>query len=244
MDRDRRYFIANTSSLAAGTPWTRERWRQLAPVDTNEEPERTELTIPIPKAAEDYYAACGKIDRHNRSRQDNLQLERKLGTKSWDTRVNFSILGMIVVDSWLAWKGIFGEDLDEVEKEFYEALAEELIDNEYNTRSSRRRARRRAQESESASPEAFGADGLPQSGIGPHLTPTRKKRKNTNHTYQGYCSVCRRKTIHVCSACRDANPESTRQIYLCSAHTGRTCFPVHVGAYHCSSTPVQVRELL
>jgi hypothetical protein len=107
MDRERRYFIANTSSLEAGTQYAKTRWRQIAPVESNEDPVRVERTIPQPKAAELFYSvAASSIDRHNRSRQDNLQLERKLGTRDWSTRVNFSIIGMHIVDTWLAWKGL------------------------------------------------------------------------------------------------------------------------------------------
>ena len=62
MDRDRRYFISNTSSLAEGAPYIRERWRQVAEVETNEEPQMTELTIPMLKAPEVHYSACGMID--------------------------------------------------------------------------------------------------------------------------------------------------------------------------------------
>jgi hypothetical protein len=35
-------------------------------------PNRVELFVPHPKAAEVYYSICGLIDQHNRSRQDTL----------------------------------------------------------------------------------------------------------------------------------------------------------------------------
>jgi hypothetical protein len=42
MDRKRRYFVSNTPSLAAGLPYyTRSRWRQIAPVESNEPPVRS-----------------------------------------------------------------------------------------------------------------------------------------------------------------------------------------------------------
>jgi hypothetical protein len=37
--------------------------------------------------------------------QDALILETKLGTMDWSMRVNTSILGMIIEDSWLAFDG-------------------------------------------------------------------------------------------------------------------------------------------
>lgn len=44
-------------------------------------PERVEVIVPHPKAAEIYYSACGMIDRHNCCRQDDLELERKIDSK-------------------------------------------------------------------------------------------------------------------------------------------------------------------
>ena len=40
---------------------------------------------------------------------------------------------MHIVDTWLAWKGLGHCEGDEVENSFYDYLAEELIDNEYDT---------------------------------------------------------------------------------------------------------------
>jgi hypothetical protein len=73
MDRDRRYFIASRSSLEPGLIYSRARWRQVD-LSENADPERVELEIPQPKAAEAYYRTCSSIDRHNRSRQDDLML--------------------------------------------------------------------------------------------------------------------------------------------------------------------------
>ena len=89
MDRDRRYFIASASSLQAGLPHVRTRWRQ---VDTrlNAEAERVEVTVQQPKACETYYSACGKIDGHNRHRQATLMLENKLPTQEWSRCVNMT----------------------------------------------------------------------------------------------------------------------------------------------------------
>jgi hypothetical protein len=63
MDRERWYFIANTSSLASGTmPYSQTQWHQIAPFESNEAPVRTELSIPQPMAAELFYSAAAAID--------------------------------------------------------------------------------------------------------------------------------------------------------------------------------------
>eukprot|EP00171_Calliarthron_tuberculosum_P023220 IDg23220t1 len=100
VDRERRYFISTTSTPADGTPYERVRWRQ-----EGDAARRVVLTVRQPKVAEVYYSACASIDQHNRCRQDDLRLERKLVTHDWSKRVGFSILGIIIVDSWLLYNG-------------------------------------------------------------------------------------------------------------------------------------------
>jgi hypothetical protein len=129
VDRERRYFIATTSSLRQGTPYTRYKWRQVNQ-QPDSEPERVELQIPQPEAAEVYYSTCAMIDRHNRYTQDDLQLEKKLQTKEWSMRVGMSIFGIIVVDSWLVYKEATGTS--ETVADFFSGLAEELIINNNN----------------------------------------------------------------------------------------------------------------
>jgi hypothetical protein len=101
-DKDRHYFISSCSSLSAGVPITRIRTQQVEEVETNNaDPQRLLLTIHQPKAAGLYYTMCGKIDQHNRCRQDTLNLEKKLETNEWHRRLNMSIFGIVVVDSWM-----------------------------------------------------------------------------------------------------------------------------------------------
>jgi Transposase IS4 len=129
VDRERRYFISTAGSLTAGLLYTRTRWRQLEQ-DRFAPPEQVTFHIAQPKAAELYYSACGKIDQHNRDRQDALKLERKLGTNNWATRVNHSILGMCIVDAWKVFSCLaFAADgsLTEAQNDFYAHLSAELI---------------------------------------------------------------------------------------------------------------------
>jgi hypothetical protein len=46
------------------------------------------------------------IDRHNRCRQEDLQLEHKVKTMTWSRRVNLSILEMCIVDAYLVFKSV------------------------------------------------------------------------------------------------------------------------------------------
>jgi hypothetical protein len=236
MDRDRRYFISSASSLQPGRAYSRHRWRQVSN-ELNAAPERVELEIPQPQAAEIYYNACGMIDRHNRCRQDDLMLERKLGTMDWSMRVNTSLLGMCIVDAWYAYSQCTktGEaNTEEKQKDFYSFLAEELIDNNYDSV-----GRRRGVNSPVAGPQLVTINGLARCGVEAHLSPTKRRRKEkgltTNGLYQGKCRICKKKTVFVCSACKDANEDGFfhgKEVWLCMNKRGETCFIEHLSNTH------------
>jgi hypothetical protein len=238
MDRDRRYFVSSASSLDAGKPYVRYRWRQIDQ-SPDADPERLEIIIPQPKAAELYYSACGMIDRHNRSRQDTLMLERKLGTTNWSTRVNLSIFGMIVVDTWLAYSLCTGigraNGREEKQKDFYTALAEELVDNQYDNVGSRRVFVEANLDSDS--PALSRSTGEPRSGLYAHLTPTKKRRKNKDGSFssnrlQGRCLVCSKKTTYVCSVCKDEETPHSREPWVCYTTKGKLCYANHMATCH------------
>jgi Transposase IS4 len=126
VDRERMYFIASPSSAIAGTPYDRIRWRQ-----TDDCPRRQRLTVEQLKVAEVYYSACARIDQHNRCRRDDLGLKRSLQTHDRSVLVNLTLLGMIVVDSWLLHTGARGPLQTMLQNEFYESPALELIDNNF-----------------------------------------------------------------------------------------------------------------
>jgi hypothetical protein len=241
MDRNRRYFIASGSSLEEGEEYIRNRWRQ---VDTapNADAERVELTVAQPKAAEEYYSTCGSVDQHNRHRMDTLNLEKKIESKEWSRRVNMSIFGMCVVDTWLAWSQATASHSNQ--RDFYIALAEEMIDNTYDHVGVTAAGRRAPAPTDQpgGSPSLFHrATGAPRGGVFAHLTPTKKKRKRkdgtvTNQAKQGYCSICQKKTKYNCSECIDnqehGGNDTEHETWLCNAATGRSCFAQHMTSKH------------
>ena len=170
MDQDRRYFIASASSLDSGILYSQKRWRQVL-LELDALPENVELTIPQPKATEVYYRTCSAFDQHNRHRQDNLKTEKKLETKKWDMRVNLTIFSMIVVDTWLVYSQVTGST--ELQSEFNVCLAEELIDNNIDSRPQRRRnSGEDGSDSNNKSPVMMST-GRVRAGVSCHLTPTK-----------------------------------------------------------------------
>jgi hypothetical protein len=227
MDRNRRYFIASGSSLQEGLPYSRDRWRQVDEED-DAPPERVRLQVKQPKAAELYYSTCGSIDQHNRHRQDTLMLERKVGTHDWAKRVNLSIFGMIVVDTYIVHSKATGSR--QSQKSFYQDIATALIDNNYD-----RSVRRSRGEPGDQDPTLSTLTGVPRSGVYAHLTPTKKRRKSkgvyTKHREQGNCRVCKRRTTYICSVCED-DPANGPEPWLCHTERGNMCFSNHMQRVH------------
>jgi Transposase IS4 len=229
VDRDRRYFILTCSSLEEGTDIIQHRWQQTNR-SPNVDPSRQEKLVPQPKAAELYYKGCGKIDQHNRTRQDTLQLERKLQTNSWDKRVNTTLFAMIVVDAFLLAKGCGATLVLKTPALFIEELATELIDNEYDKMSLRSSSKR--------SREVVA----PPIGINTSLyltnpTPTKRLRKNKKTgkltcCKQGRCGHCKERfTTYVCWECQKSLPHPyQKQFWCCKA--GTECYDLHIRSAH------------
>ena len=76
-------FISNTSSCFKGEETTRKRTRQVDK-SPNAPPTKVTLDISQPEVIARYYKGNGEIDKHNRDRADQLKMEKKLETKSWD----------------------------------------------------------------------------------------------------------------------------------------------------------------
>lgn len=113
-----------------------------------------------------YCGCCSEIDRHNRCRQDDLQLERKLGTHDWSTRVNHLLFGIRVVEAWQLYRAARGPAASFLQALFYAKLASELIENTQGVTSTRMRT---------------GLGGVSEhepdlaDGVDTHLQPTAKR---------------------------------------------------------------------
>ena len=238
MDRERRYFISSAGSLSNGKPYTRLRWRQVDDQPNAAPPQKVNLVIGQPQIAEMYYSTCSAIDKHNRYRQDDLRMEKKLETHNWSMRVNLSIFAMTVVDTWLVFNGFRKDSMMQnvqhyTQKEFYSVLAEELIDNKYDARGGGKRSSSSAKTSfeREACLRAIESTS-PRSGVLTHLTPVKRLKNSrgekTSFRYQGRCKECQKKTTWQCSDCDD----NGNTVYLCSTKNGKRCFVEHLSRNH------------
>ena len=229
VDRDRRYFISTCSSLEEGTKISRMRWTQ-ADKRLNAEPERQERNISQPKAAEMFYTAAGKIDQHNRHRQDSLRLERKLQTTDWSKRVNITLFGMTVVDAYLLMKGCQSFNVLHDPKLFIEQLALELVDNDYDRRTVRASTKKKRSREVDILPMPREID---TSVYLTNTTPTKRLKKNKKtgaltQCKQGRCIVCKTHWVTtVCRECQKEQTDPTKTQYWC-CKSGSECFDQHV----------------
>ena len=209
----------DSNTTSADIPYVRERMRTVS-----SQPVRVEIETPVPKVVRTYYSAASMVDRHNRCRQDDLQIEKSFETKDWSMRVNMTLFGMIVVNSWLLYKGSMGGRQKISQSEFYLRLADGLIDNNYD--SARTRQKNKVCEENDANSLV--------DGTGIHLQPTNKRRKNTdesisNAEMQQRCKFCHKKTKYTCSECGKGG---LIEIFLCHSESSRRCFEEHLAACH------------
>ena len=159
-------------------------------------------------------------------------IERKVKTTTWWRRVNMSIFALCVVDVYLLMTGCQGVDSDfSTARDFFQVLAEQLIDNSYDQRALRKRAAR-----EAASRGAMRS--LSNSCLSPtkqtiSITPTKRyKRKNMNHRHQGRCHSCGHLTVYVCRACQKYQPDpKKKQFWICNK-PGQPCMGDHILKRH------------
>jgi hypothetical protein len=175
-------------------------------------------------------------------------LETKLKTLNWNMRLNLTIFGMCIVDSFLLMQGTQGDSMEQ--RLFYELLAQELIDNTYDVVALR--PRKRINDDGTVTTTASSLTGQTIDPFEAHCprkafhltapTPTKKMKKNNKkHKAQGRCMMCGKHTSFVCrecqkqqdphGACRDQ--QSVKQHWICRDKAGLLhCMGKHIALQH------------
>ena len=141
-----------------------------------------------------------------------------------------TILSIIIVDLWLAYSQCRQNAVNQ--RQYYEDLAEELITNDYDTTRCQTRGC-----GSGISPSVLVRSGteleLGRTGVGLHLTPTKKRRRkggsDTTYLSQRRCLICKRHTTMLCSVCCDDKGDAAR---FCHPKSGRDCFQKHCLEVH------------
>jgi Transposase IS4 len=230
-DRERRFFISTCCSTAPGTVIERKRWRQRDNTP-NADPVLEHIRIPQPEAMEVYYKGNGKIDEHNRHRQDSLNVEKKVQTMHWHHRANHSLLAMCVVDAFdlavgcqTKMKHLGGFRF------FLEDLITDLIDNDFDRRVLRKRNQAACEEEAALAGVGVGRLDTHRQLTAP--TPTKRRKSNKpEHRLQGACMVCKKSTTHVCRTCQcNKHGNKDRQYWICNK-AGKECMGKHILELH------------
>ena len=147
--------------------------------------------------------------------------------------MNFSILSMIFVDSYLLYKACCGPSNKHTPQSFFEEMACQLIDfiieppkaqqPQQSTKGTKKnRIDTRLFISRKRKHSAY-RDLVSQ------VTQerTKRKRQGTNWALQGRCRVCKERTTNICYACSD--DDQARQCWMCefNEHKGFECWNLH-----------------
>ena len=78
--------------------------------------------VPRPDIIAKYQSEMGFVDRHNNFRQGTLKLAKTWKTKRWQTRIQLELLGMTMVDAFLACRKVMPKyrDLDDSDSIFWQ----------------------------------------------------------------------------------------------------------------------------
>ncbi len=99
-DKKRKMFTSSTGTTELGTPHKRRRYNIVNGAVVGQ----IDRLIQRSCVAGEYFDGAHKIDVRNHIRQGSLDIEHALRTKRWDIRVFLTLLGMIEVDAYLAYK--------------------------------------------------------------------------------------------------------------------------------------------
>ena len=210
-------FISNVFSAAPVVPWQKER-TCLLPDGTVE---RRILEVPQTQVIREYFRTANRVDIHNQYRQGLLAIERIWKTKSWNIRLFQTVMGMILVNAFFAFRFKTGKSptLSEFTNVVAQALCGEA-EGEVEERPKRRKSAKYAQ----------GAVGPPSDRI-THALVKGKSLGVGGIRKQGSCRVCKeRHASGVCVTCSTGlDSEDPEPYWLCSPGVhGRQCYCQHL----------------
>ena len=126
---------------------------------------------------------------------------------------------MMCVDAYLLYKACCGQRAKMNPKQFFEKLAEELIDFGNNTEGTKTRSSRGTKRERAMAMNEGVA----------HRRTSRKKPR-TNNSKQGRCKTCNSHTTFICSRCTATHPKN-KDVYVCKSKSGE-CWAQHLRCAH------------
>lgn len=221
-DRKMKTIISNKGTTLPGRPLVVDRTRVIE-VDGRPANQNYKRSTPRPQMMEQFFMCFSKIDVHDHRRQGVLKLEQFWKTQTWWHRIFASLLGVCIVDSYLAYMlesasfRLHGADDVDTFNDWASKLAHNMIFNEFdNEAAARARPRRR--------PAAAAADqGVEDDDVSDddndvvHILASLSKHPKHlgDATIRMRCRHCGERTVQYCVACSITNPDGTYYIHSC-----------------------------
>ena len=219
-DRNRKEFVSSQGTSLLAPPSKRKRLVNSSRL-VDEGLKEVTVEISQPDILWGYYLFNDQVDRHNRRRQDDLNIEKKFEVKEWDFRVVSSILGVIVTNAYLLYRhsrrtvtGCLSQ------KKFVALLGGEMIKNDIDVSIASRKPARSVVQSK------ISIKVAPEEEF-PHLKVTKDIRIQAKgpRPHRKTCMVCRKgsRVHNVCWKCP--------HFYICGKMNHK-CFSTHIKDAH------------
>ena len=223
----RKCIVGTCGTTLPGTAHRKRRWR----LDNAGHASTYFVEVPRPLIVDNYFSGAQKIDVHNHRRQgpDGVRLEAR-STKRWEIRFWQTMLGMIEVDSFLAYTRWCPGKSSVKHNQFLRVLTQQLLDNTVG-----------------CAPDAPVLRPRPPTNIGDAaVTQTMHQLKplsasayfigrkaaavavgKTEPQTVLKCRVCRKNASFFCATCSTDTTKTRGITSLCGLTTGRECFYKH-----------------
>ncbi len=135
-DKKSKFLIVNVGTSHDAEPSVRMRHKR-AVVNGAVTTATWEKLVPRPEVVKQYFQHFSTIDVHNHLRQGSLEIEQEWNTHTWWHRIFATVLGICVVDAFLAKKFETHFRVSEAQDftTFIDRLAHQLIFNTFLTNS-------------------------------------------------------------------------------------------------------------
>lgn len=218
-------FISTAGSSEYGEDWVGTKRRRISDSVT----EYYQASIRMPRVVKDYFDASDIVDQHNRLRQGELALEREWMPKEWSLRFFSSILGMCVVDAFLARRFLHPNLSRDPLRNFVKLLIASLLKYGDKSHSASRRLSGGGVQADDELVEVQAS--IPAAAFQScSIYPLRQAPYYQEHKVERprlSCVVCSRKADYYCVKCSHATGPHPRFFPLCGLQADRDVACLH-----------------
>ena len=218
-DKKGKQVVFTTGTTLAAEPSRRRRHKRVL-VDGVWRKETYEKVVPRPEIMKELFDGFSAVDVHDHLRQGSIEMEREWITRDWVLRLFGTLLSMIMVNAYLAYRYMTGRE-DDLNK-FLGHLALQLINNKFIDRGAMVLRRRQRDEGvEEVEVLVHEAGYLCQ-------LPLYADLKGTSQRARQRCKRegCAAPTGVYCIQCSDI----ANNVFVCYCYNTRTCFMQHTVA--------------